>query len=54
MRRIGAPAAWALTFGSYSLVVAVMDSGVDLDHPEFADRLLAGLRLRQPATPTQR
>jgi thermitase len=42
MRRIGAPAAWDLTFGSYSIVIAVIDSGVDLGHPEFAGRLLPG------------
>ncbi len=42
MRRIAAPAAWDLTFGSYSLVVAVLDTGVDLAHPEFAGRLLPG------------
>lgn len=42
MRRIAAPAAWDLTFGSYSLVVAVIDTGVDLSHPEFAGRLLPG------------
>jgi subtilisin family serine protease len=42
MRRIGAPAAWDLTFGSYSLIVAVIDSGVDLGHPEFAGRLRPG------------
>lgn len=42
MRRISAPAAWELTFGSYSIVVAVIDSGVDLGHPEFTGRLLPG------------
>lgn len=42
MRRVAAPAAWAVTRGSYSLVVAVLDSGVDLYHPEFSGRLLPG------------
>ena len=35
MRRVYAPEAWAVTFGSLTLVVAVLDSGVDRNHPEF-------------------
>jgi thermitase len=42
LRRVGAPAAWDVTTGSLSIVVAVVDSGVDLSHPEFAGRLLPG------------
>ncbi|PKO23703.1 MAG: hypothetical protein CVU38_02700 [Chloroflexi bacterium HGW-Chloroflexi-1] len=42
MRRVGAPAAWDVTTGSYSFVVAVIDSGIDRTHPEFANRLLPG------------
>jgi len=42
LRRVNAPAAWDLTLGSYSFVVAVLDSGIDLAHGEFAGRLVPG------------
>jgi thermitase len=38
MRRIYAPAAWDLTMGSNAIVVAVVDTGIDYTHPEFAGR----------------
>ena len=42
MRRIGAPEAWGLTLGSSTITVALLDSGIDRSHPEFAGRLLPG------------
>ncbi len=36
---IGAPAAWDLETGGAEVIVAVIDSGMDLNHPEFAGRL---------------
>lgn len=35
-------AAWDLQTGSSTLILAIIDTGVDLGHPEFAGRLVAG------------
>jgi subtilisin family serine protease len=43
MQAIGLPAAWDLTTGDEALVVAVLDTGVQLDHPDLASRLVPGI-----------
>ena len=40
--RISAPAGWDLTVGSHSAPIAVIDSGIDPDHPDLAANLVAG------------
>lgn len=42
LRRAQLPLAWELNQGNAAVVVAVIDSGIDLSHPEFAGRLLPG------------
>jgi subtilisin family serine protease len=39
---IGAPAAWAVTMGSPKVVIAVLDTGVDLSQPDLRGALVPG------------
>jgi len=39
---IDAPEAWNLSTGEEGVIVAILDTGVDQDHPEFSGRLVAG------------
>ena len=39
---IQAPDAWSITTGSSSVTLAIIDSGIDANHPEFAGRILPG------------
>lgn len=43
LRRVNATAAWDVETGSPLVIVAVLDSGVDLDHPEFSSLLWRNL-----------
>ena len=42
LRRAGFPAAWDVTKGSRSVIVAVLDTGVDATHPELRGALVPG------------
>jgi hypothetical protein len=51
LQAINAPQAWETTRGQANVVVAVIDSGVDLHHPELTNSLVGGwnfLRESQP------
>lgn len=39
---IGALEAWEESVGSASIVIAILDTGIDTDHPEFVGRVLPG------------
>ena len=37
--RIGAPQAWEVTTGEREIVIAIVDSGIDLDHPDLDGKI---------------
>jgi uncharacterized delta-60 repeat protein len=39
---INAPEAWEITTGSPNIVIAVLDEGIDTDHPDLIDNIVAG------------
>lgn len=39
MTKIEGPAAWDISHGAASVIIAVVDTGVDLDHPDLANKL---------------
>ena len=42
MRHINLEAAWDVTTGSASIIIAVIDTGVDLGHPDISGKTVAG------------
>jgi subtilisin family serine protease len=45
---INATKAWKITKGSPKIVLAIVDSGVDVTHPEFKDRIVKGYNSENP------
>ena len=39
---LGAEVAWDVTLGDPDVIIAILDSGVDTDHPDLVDNLVAG------------
>ncbi len=42
MSKINMPAAWDITEGSSDIIIAIVDTGIDLDHPDFSCTVSSG------------
>jgi thermitase len=51
MVRIEAPQAWETTASSPSINIAILDTGVDLDHPDLAHKLISNINFTNFGTP---
>lgn len=51
LARIGAVKAWETVREQTKLTIAIVDTGVDLDHPDLIDNLVPGVNLVQPGRP---
>jgi len=43
LRKVAAPEAWDITTGKSDVVIAILDTGIDMGHPEFAGKLVTGI-----------
>ena len=48
--KIEAPQAWQITLGDQSIIVAVLDTGIDKDNLDLADRVVAEVNLTDSPT----
>ncbi|MBT9543859.1 MAG: S8 family serine peptidase [Candidatus Sericytochromatia bacterium] len=53
LKAVDAEKAWGLTRGSSNIIAAVVDTGVDLNHPDLQANLLEGYNAENPGTPPQ-
>jgi thermitase len=50
MVKVQAPQAWEVTTGSASINIAILDTGVDLDHPDLANKIISNINFSSSAT----
>jgi hypothetical protein len=53
LNQIRMPAAWDISTGNAALTIAMVDTGVDLSHPDLTPNLVEGITLIDPDAPPQ-
>lgn len=48
LQKIRMPDAWDITVGNENIIIAILDTGVDLDHPDFKEKIIAGKNFIDP------
>ena len=51
MTKIQAPQAWAITKGSQDVSIAILDSGIDVNHPDLAGKVVSSVNFTDSTTP---
>jgi thermitase len=50
LTKIGAEQAWEVTTGSPSVNIAILDTGIDLDHPDLAGKIVSNINFSNSGT----
>jgi uncharacterized repeat protein (TIGR01451 family) len=50
MQKIEAPAAWDVTRGSTGVIIAILDTGVNTDHPDLTDKIVQSVNFTDADT----
>lgn len=50
MAKIQAPEAWEIASGDSEVIIAVLDSGIDLEHPDLKDKIVASVNFASSDT----
>jgi len=50
MTKVQAPQAWDITHGSPDVIIAILDTGIDMNHPDLADKIVADVNFSDSPT----